>query len=489
MSRRQNPFALFTLLLAACWAPAAVADGVLQFLEPRLNTVEGDSGHITVIRSDGTTGEATVVLNVSLGGTAVLGTDFTIELPLGVIRIPAGQRFGRASFSIPRRSGVQGTRYALLTLANPSGATLGRDSTLLLQIEDPDAPAATLQVAGAAVRRVVAGNELPVEVTRNGLPNDTVSATLLGVPGTAALGSDFSDLTTTLEFGPGTTSQSATLSTVARSEAGPPRNLSLMLASAAPSGSAAFTGRGPLVVIEEPAAQHAGEFSLFTSSTQVNEDAGSIVFTVDRNRGSSGAAAVSWVTVDGATSPAATAGADFVAAGGRLEFAAGETRRTFSVTLIDDDEARADRRTFQVALANPSALAGLDPEARVVTITVREDDGEPRDECRGVCECFIATAAWGSWLDPHVATLRDFRDRVLMPHAPGRAFVAFYYRHSPPVAAFIARHEALRAVTRILLAPLVFAIERPLAAGALSLGLVLLLFMNLRRRALRRLEP
>lgn len=490
MSRHQNRFPLLALLLAALWAPAAGAAGVLQFLEPRLNTTEGQTRQITVIRSDSAVGEVTVVLNISLGGTAALGTDFTIDLPLGVIRIPDGQLFGRARLSVPQRSGAQGTRFAILTLANPSGATLGRDNTLLLQIEDDDAPAAALRIAGDAVRRVVAGNELPVEVTREGLPNNTVSATLLGVPGTAALGIDFADLTTALEFAPGDAAQDATLSTLARAAATPPRNLSLMLAGAAPAGDAAFSGLGPLVVIEDPPADHAGEFSLFTASTQVNEDAGSIVFTVDRNRGSNGPAAVSWVTVDGDTSPAAVAGADFTAATGRLEFAAGETRKTFSVQLIDDDEARDDRRVFKVALADPSSLAGLDPEARVVAITIREDDGEPSEDCRGFCDCFIATAAWGSWLDPHVAALRDFRDGVLMQSAPGRAFVAFYYRYSPPVAAFISRHESLRAATRALLAPLVFAIERPAAAGGMALGLTaMLLGLNLRRRAARKLVP
>jgi len=75
--------------------------------------------------------------------------------------------------------------------------------------------------------------------------------------------------------------------------------------------------------------------------------------------------------------------------------------------------------------------------------------------------CTIATAAYGSYLDPHVKVLREFRDEYLLTNPVGRVFVHIYYRVSPPVAGLISRHESLRAITRWLLTPLVYGVIYP----------------------------
>ncbi len=100
--------------------------------------------------------------------------------------------------------------------------------------------------------------------------------------------------------------------------------------------------------------------------------------------------------------------------------------------------------------------------------------------------CFIATAAYGSYLHPQVQLLRQFRDDHLLTTAPGRAFVALYYRCSPPLADFISRHTVLRGVTRILLTPVVMAVVHPAASGAGLLLTVIVLYRPVRRRYLER---
>jgi|GEM_PF-5550482 len=81
--------------------------------------------------------------------------------------------------------------------------------------------------------------------------------------------------------------------------------------------------------------------------------------------------------------------------------------------------------------------------------------------------CFIATAAYGSPVEPQVKVLRDFRDRFLLTNTAGETFVELYYTHSPPIADFISKHAGFRATMYVGLLPLV-----GFSWVALNLGLV-----------------
>jgi hypothetical protein len=95
-----------------------------------------------------------------------------------------------------------------------------------------------------------------------------------------------------------------------------------------------------------------------------------------------------------------------------------------------------------------------------------------------VMGCFIATAAFGSEFEKHVQLLRRFRDLYLMPNRIGRMFVKAYYKYSPPMAEFIAKHNILRTMVRWGLAPLIAVSWITLKIGSLSTVALMLIFMS-----------
>ena len=89
----------------------------------------------------------------------------------------------------------------------------------------------------------------------------------------------------------------------------------------------------------------------------------SLDFAVTLHRAAAGPVSVDYATEDGT----ATAGADYTAVSGTLTFAAGETTKTVSVTLLDDavDEGK---ETFKLKLSNPQGayLRAMHREAKGV---------------------------------------------------------------------------------------------------------------------------
>jgi len=69
--------------------------------------------------------------------------------------------------------------------------------------------------------------------------------------------------------------------------------------------------------------------------------------------------------------------------------------------------------------------------------------------------CFIATATYGTPMAEEVQILREFRDGYLLTNPVGQAFVAIYYRTSPPIAEFLDQHPALKPIARVGLMPVV----------------------------------
>ena len=105
---------------------------------------------------------------------------------------------------------------------------------------------------------------------------------------------------------------------------------------------------------------------------------------------------------------------------------------------------RARRRQLQPGRAARGRRA--DHDARSTTRSCR------RSTRQG--QCFIATAAWGSALEPTVAAMRHARDRLLADVPLFAVAADLYGRSGPAAASVLKRSDTARVLARQLLGPL-----------------------------------
>lgn len=116
-----------------------------------------------------------------------------------------------------------------------------------------------------------------------------------------------------------------------------------------------------------------GSFSFSAAAYTANENAtgGTVTITVNRTANTNVAASVNFATANNT----ATAGEDYTATSGTLNFAAGETSKTFTVTVINDIWIEADE-IVNLTLSNPTAGATISSGSAALTI-VSEDRKVP----------------------------------------------------------------------------------------------------------------
>ncbi|MGE0031682.1 MAG: choice-of-anchor B family protein [Steroidobacteraceae bacterium] len=115
--------------------------------------------------------------------------------------------------------------------------------------------------------------------------------------------------------------------------------------------------------------QSAGQVGFVGTTATANENAGTARITLRRNAGFAGAVSIDYATSDGT----ATTGADYTAASGTLNWAAGDLgERTINVALVNDT-ATEPNETFRITLSNTTGGVAIEGSS-TIDVTISNDD-------------------------------------------------------------------------------------------------------------------
>ncbi|MBD2068316.1 M10 family metallopeptidase C-terminal domain-containing protein [Leptolyngbya sp. FACHB-671] len=115
-----------------------------------------------------------------------------------------------------------------------------------------------------------------------------------------------------------------------------------------------------------------GTLAFSSTNFSVNEDAGTATITVNRTGGDDGEVRINYATVSGGT---AKAGEDYSGTSGTLVFADGQTSKSFTISMRDDDGVEGNE-TVKLSLTN--VIGAKLGDAKEATLTIANDD-KPAD--------------------------------------------------------------------------------------------------------------
>lgn len=359
-------------------------DLTVKFQQTAVSVTEGNSGQTDMVfqaqLSAVSTHAVTITYNVA-SGTAMSGTDFQPTSPMQ-ITIPAGQLTGEIRIPVQGDNTAENNENFTVTLLSATDAVLATtDTTATGTIVNDDA---ALSIADATVVEGNSGTRDMVFVVT--LKDAAVfPVTVHYVIGeaadgyTAVAGSDFGPSGFALE-GDITFNASDIANGVATKEIHVP-----IIGDTLVEGDEKFLVRltnptangNPIDALLKATAdgriQDDESFLSINDVTVVEGDAGTktAVFTITRSPSSTAAATVVVSTLDG-TAISTGSAPDFVAKTETISFAAGETTKTFSVTILGDKVFEAQSESFKVLLTNATGAVVVDGEGTGTIL-----DGDP----------------------------------------------------------------------------------------------------------------
>ena len=349
---------------------AAPPAGVFEFAVDSLRVAEAaGSLQITVNRNSGSDGAATVTLR-SVDISANAASDYqALDQELA---FAAGETSAEATLTLLDDGSYEGDETLAIELSNAVGAVLGNASRSIVTIVDDEAPpdAGVVQLSGDQYLADESTGLLTLTVLRSGGSRGTISVDLASRDGSAAAGSDYESLTTTLTLVDGQTTATAELLLYDDATFEGSEYLSVGLANVSGGGILGQVVSSNIVIADNDPAPSSGVVRLSGASYSVSESGGTVTVTVMRTDGNYGDISVDYSTSNGTASD----GQDYSGASGTLNLTDQQDSETIEISIIDDSTDESDE-TFSVTLSNPgNTTIGSIAEA---IVTIQDNDNAP----------------------------------------------------------------------------------------------------------------
>ncbi|MEA3031648.1 MAG: uncharacterized protein QOG13_2973 [Sphingomonadales bacterium] len=355
-----------------------------------VSLAEGDSGttafSFTVTRSGGDDGAVSATWTINLPG-GVGGADASDLAPghllTGSVAFADGETSKTIVVDVQGDTAFEPDEAFTVTLSAPTGGVaLGDSSGAGLIQNDDAAPAGTFNIDDVSHSEGDSGaTTYTFTVSRDGGSNGAVTVDYaIPTPGGAGLADsgDFvagSVFAGTLSFANGETSKTITIDVQGDTDFEASETFAVNLSNAT-GGTAIGDGAGVGTIVNDDPQPPAGSVSIADAAiVEGNAGTSLLVLTLTRT-GGTGAFAVDFATANGGNpnNASATAGSDYVAQSGTVNFGAGENSKTVSITINGDTVFELNEE-FRVALSNATNGASISDATAIATIT--NDDSAP----------------------------------------------------------------------------------------------------------------
>ncbi len=343
-------------------------------------------GSIFLDRSQYTVDEAAGLVSLSVtrtGGSGAVSVDYTTRNGAAV----AGSDYSATSGTLNWGDGETGSKSFQINITNDSdfeadeqffadlsnatnGANLGTPASATITIVDDDNPG-ELALSEAEYRVDENGLVAFIGVTRSNGSKGILTVDYATADGTATAGADYQPAAGSLTWADGEAGEkSFQVNIIEDPLFEPDESVILSITNANPG--VPITRADAVLTIDDN--DDPGGVSFDSGTYTIDEAGSSLQLSVSRSGGDlAGAASVEYGTTD----LSASAGSDYTAASGTLNWMPGEGGpKTINIAVSDDSVNEGDE-TFSVILSNPSpGLALNDPSSATVTITDDDDPGQ-----------------------------------------------------------------------------------------------------------------